>query len=106
MKKSIIMQTQVNYAHMSKIKMHDKYAKLQWFKNETIEDEMKWTNNAQTFIHSLLCKFEFWTSFIKFSNTSKYYKNEQSKYYSIFNCTKEKMSKKTKNWNNKWNILN
>jgi hypothetical protein len=46
---------------MSKIKMHDKHARLQWFKNETIEDEMKLTNNAQTFIHSLLCKFEFCT---------------------------------------------
>lgn len=61
---------------MNKIKMHDKYARLQWFKNEIIEDEMKLTNNAQAFIHSLLCKFEFCTSFIKFSNTSKSYKNK------------------------------
>jgi len=65
---------------MSKIKMHDTYARLQWFKNETIEDEMKLTNNAQTFIHSLLCKFEFCTSFIKFSNISKSYKNKQIKH--------------------------
>jgi hypothetical protein len=65
---------------MSKIKMLDKYTRLQWFKNETIENEMKLINNAQNFIHSLLCKFVFCTSFIKFSNTSKCYKNGQLKH--------------------------
>jgi hypothetical protein len=50
LKISNLFSNYANYAHELEIRMHDKYARYQWFKKATIENKSKQCINFSKFI--------------------------------------------------------